>query len=164
MVDVGAGSGILAIAALRLGAAFAMGIDIDQEALFGAAVENFTLNGFAPMLAVGSADAVKTAAADVTVANINGTVLVYLADDLLRITNPQGKLILTGFPEWELPAFFELFPKRRSFRYERVALLAGLFVVRRFFAGCSFISLMRCSAFSNRCVPASTGAKMSPSR
>jgi ribosomal protein L11 methyltransferase len=110
VVDVGTGSGILTIAALRLDAAFAMGIDTDQEAVFGAAVENFTLNGFAPMLAVGSADVVKDAVADVTVANISGTVLVYIADDLLRITKPKGKLILTGFSEWELPAFFELFP------------------------------------------------------
>lgn len=109
VVDVGTGSGILAIAALRLGAAFAMGIDTDREAL-SAAMENFGLNDFAPMLAAGSADVVKTSAADVTVANISGTVLVYIADDLLRTTKATGKLILTGFPEWELPAFFELFP------------------------------------------------------
>ena len=111
VVDVGTGSGILAIAALRLGAAFAVGIDTDQEALFGAAAENFILNGFAPTVAVGSADVAKTAVANVTVANISGTVLVYIADELLRITKPSGKLILTGFPEWELPAFLELFPK-----------------------------------------------------
>jgi len=109
VVDVGTGSGILAVAALRLGAAFALGIDPDAAAL-SAAAENFALNDFAPMLAAGSADAVKTATADVTVANISGTVLVYIAEELLRITKPNGKLILTGFPEWELPAFFQLFP------------------------------------------------------
>lgn len=109
VVDVGTGSGILAIAALRLGAALAVGVDTDAAALLAAA-ENFRSNDFAPTLAAGSADAVKTAVANVTVANISGTVLVYIADELLRISKAGGKLILTGFPEWELPAFLELFP------------------------------------------------------
>lgn len=110
VVDVGTGSGILAIAALRLGAAFAIGIDTDYEALLGAAVKNFALNEFEPMLVAGSADVTKTAVADVTVANIGATVLIHIADELLRITRPNGKLILTGFPEWEFPTFLELFP------------------------------------------------------
>ena len=109
VVDIGTGSGMLAIAALLLGAGFAVGIDTDEAAL-SAAAENFRSNKFAPALAAGSADAVKTAIANVTVANISGTVLVHIADELLRISKAGGKLILTGFPEWELPAFFELFP------------------------------------------------------
>ncbi len=109
VVDLGTGSGMLAIAALRLGAKVAVGIDTDEAAL-AAARENFALNGFRPTLAAGSADALRTETADVTVANISGTVLLYLADDLLRITKPNGTLILTGFPQSEVPTFQKLFP------------------------------------------------------
>lgn len=110
VVDIGTGSGMLAIAALRLGAAIAVGIDTDEAAL-AAAQENFLLNDLRPTLAAGSADILRPEIADVTVANISGTVLLYLADDLLRITKRQGTLILTGFPESEVPVFQKLFPK-----------------------------------------------------
>ena len=113
VVDVGTGSGILAIAALRLGAGIAVGVDTDEAAL-AAARENFILNDLRPTLAAGSADILRPEAADVTIANISGTVLLYLADDLLRITKPRGTLILTGFPESEAPAFQRLFPTAES--------------------------------------------------
>ena len=109
VVDVGTGSGILAIAALRLGAEVAVGIDTDEAAL-AAAKENFFLNDFRPTLASGSADILRPEIADVTVANISGTVLLYLADELLRITKPNGTLIITGFPESEVSAFRKLLP------------------------------------------------------
>lgn len=109
VVDVGTGSGILAIAALRLGAGMAVGIDTDEAAL-AAARENFALNDLRPTLAAGSADILRPEAADVTIANINSVVLRYLADDLLRITKPRGALILTGFPESEASAVQKLFP------------------------------------------------------
>lgn len=109
VADVGTGSGILAIAALRLGAARAVGLDTDEAAL-AAARENFALNGLPALLAAGSADAMQSRTADVTVANISATVLLSISDDLLRITKPSGTLILTGFPEWELSASLGIFP------------------------------------------------------
>jgi len=98
IVDVGTGSGVLAIAALHLGARIAVGVDFDEAAL-GAARENFELNGFVASLAVGSADCIREA--DVTLANISATVILSIADELLRI---GGLLILTGFSDYELPA------------------------------------------------------------
>ncbi len=98
VVDIGTGSGLLAIAALRLGARMAVGVDFDEAALI-AARENFELNGFSAGLAVGSADCLREA--DVTVANISATVILSIADELLRI---GGLLILTGFSDYELPA------------------------------------------------------------
>lgn len=109
VVDVGTGSGILAIAALRLGAEVAAGIDTDAAAL-GAAAENFRLNDFTPTLVAGSADCLASGCSDVTVANLSGTVLLSIMDELTRITRAIGCLILTGFPESELSTFERIFP------------------------------------------------------
>ena len=109
VVDVGTGSGVLSIAALRLGAARATGIDTDFAALH-AARENFELNGLPPQLVCGSADAAATGCADVTVANISGTVLLAIWEDLLRIARPGGTLIISGFPESEAHVFEDLLP------------------------------------------------------
>ncbi len=100
VADIGTGSGLLAIAALRLGAGAAIGIDPDFAALT-AARENFQLNGLAASLINGTAGCIASGWADVTVANISGTVLLAIFDDLRRITKAGGRLIVTGFPESE---------------------------------------------------------------
>ena len=106
VLDIGTGSGLLAIAALRLGARLAIGADPDQDAL-AIARENFELNQLSACLAVASADAFANQSADLVVANISGTVLLSILDDLLRIGRT---LLLTGFTEHELPAFQQLLP------------------------------------------------------
>lgn len=103
VVDIGTGSGILAIAALRLGATSALGVDPDEATLI-AARKNFELNGLCATLAAGSADCIAASAAEITIANINATVLLSILDDLLLCTRPAGSLILTGFTEDELTA------------------------------------------------------------
>jgi ribosomal protein L11 methyltransferase len=108
LVDIGTGSGVLAMAALRLGASMAIGLDTDEAAL-GAARENFGFNDLPPLLAAGSADCLSDACAAITVANISATVLLFIADELLRITGPGGQLILSGFDEYELAAIQENF-------------------------------------------------------
>lgn len=110
VLDVGTGSGILAIAARLLGAKFVAGLDNDVAAL-AAARENFDLNQLAANLAAGSADAVADRRFDRVVANINASVLLAILDDLLRISAPEGRLILTGFTSWELPQLLQLLPK-----------------------------------------------------
>jgi ribosomal protein L11 methyltransferase len=109
-VDIGTGSGILAVAAIQLGAVVAVGVDVAAGTL-ETARENFLLNTLpTPLVAAGSADCLSTGCSDVTVANISGTVLLSILDDLRRITRDNGFLILTGFPEWELSAFQQEFP------------------------------------------------------
>lgn len=108
VADIGTGSGMLAIAARQLGAGATIAVDPDESVL-AAAQENFDLNGLPALLATGSADAIRSAWADITVANIGGTVLLAILDDLQRITKPGGQLILTGFTEDELPRFIGFF-------------------------------------------------------
>ena len=109
VVDVGTGSGILAIAALRLAAEMGVGVDTDTAA-FGTAAENFRLNDFTPALVTGSAECLASGCSDVTVANLCGTVLLSIMDELIRITRANGYLILTGFPESEVDTFRRIFP------------------------------------------------------
>ncbi|MBV9084816.1 MAG: 50S ribosomal protein L11 methyltransferase, partial [Acidobacteriaceae bacterium] len=118
VADIGAGSGILSIAAVRLGARFALGVDTDVEALTTAR-ENFALNQLSPMLLAGSADCLAAACSDLTVANINGSVLLAIMDDLQRITRRGGRLILTGFTASELPVFRRIFQKAEVCQIEQ---------------------------------------------
>src|SRR5208283_2810681 len=113
VLDLGTGSGILAIAARLLGAQTAIGVDSDGAAL-DAARENFKLNALPATLIEGSADCVKKGLADITVANISSTVLLMILQDLVRATKPGGKLILTGFAEAESAIF------RSAMRCEQV--------------------------------------------
>jgi ribosomal protein L11 methyltransferase len=108
VVDIGTGLGILSVAALRLGACAAIGLDVDLASLDSAS-ENFLLNDFRPLLVAGSAECIASEVADVLVANISGTVLLGIADELLRIVRPKGWLILTGFPESELAILRQAF-------------------------------------------------------
>ena len=80
----------------------------------GFAQQDFHLNHVAPLLLAGSADALVGNVFDLTVANINATVLLSILDDLLRITKPGGVLILTGFTEPECARFQEMFPDSTS--------------------------------------------------
>ncbi len=109
VADIGTGSGLLAIAALRLGAATIIAFDTDQQAL-PAARENFLLNNLQPNLFAGSTDALAHTSLDLAVANINASVLLSLADDLFRILRPGGQLILTGFPKSESRQVAKIFP------------------------------------------------------
>ncbi len=93
VLDYGCGSGILAIAAMKLGAARAVGVDIDPLAL-EAARYNASANAVA--LDVRGADATLAVTADLTVANILANPLRMLAPLLASHTRPGGRLALSG--------------------------------------------------------------------
>jgi ribosomal protein L11 methyltransferase len=93
VLDYGCGSGILAIAALRLGAARATGVDIDPLAL-EAARYNAAANRV--RLDVLAAEAPLPIEADITVANILANPLRMLAPLLAAHTRPGGRLALSG--------------------------------------------------------------------
>jgi ribosomal protein L11 methyltransferase len=98
VLDVGTGSGVLAIAAARLGAARALGIDSDADAI-GSARQNLALNAGVRHVAFEVADLSSTElpAADVVAANLTGSLLVRAAAPLAAAVRPGGTLILGGF-------------------------------------------------------------------
>ncbi len=93
VLDYGCGSGILAIAAARLGAAPVLGVDIDEQALISTR-ENATINGVS--VDVESSSSARPVAADVVVANILSNPLKLLAPMLSRLVAPGGYLVLAG--------------------------------------------------------------------
>ena len=96
VIDYGCGSGILAIAAARLGAAQVTGIDIDPQALVSAR-ENARVNRV-DIEVRSSADALPPPA-DVVVANILSNPLKLLAPMLVSLVAPGGALVLSGVLE-----------------------------------------------------------------
>jgi ribosomal protein L11 methyltransferase len=95
VLDVGCGSGILALAALKLGAAFAQGIDNDPQAL-AATRDNADRNGVGARLAVCLPDEAPTRSYPVVVANILAVALDALAERLAARTAPGGRIALSG--------------------------------------------------------------------
>ena len=99
VLDVGCGSGILSIAAARLGASEVFGLDIDPAAV-GVAEENGRKNGVESRLtfAAGSLPSPKAGprSFDLTVANISAKVVSAIASGLVASLKPGGVLIASG--------------------------------------------------------------------
>jgi ribosomal protein L11 methyltransferase len=95
VLDVGTGSGILAIAALALGARSALAIDIDAQALT-AARDNAARNGVAQRLAVQDAALAWGSGHELVLANILAEPLVALAPRVAAAAAPGAGLILSG--------------------------------------------------------------------
>lgn len=96
LLDYGCGSGILGIAALKLGAGDVLGVDIDPAALTAAA-DNAARNGVAMRLAHSGAPVTQTF--DRVVANILTNPLMLLAPLLTSRLKPGGRLALSGVLE-----------------------------------------------------------------
>ena len=98
LLDVGTGSGVLALAALLLGVPRALGLDVDAEAL-RAAAENARLNGLDGRLQLtrGGPDAVA-GTWPLVVANLLAAPLVELAPVLVQRVGHRGRLVLSGIP------------------------------------------------------------------
>jgi ribosomal protein L11 methyltransferase len=96
VIDWGCGSGILAVAAARLGARHVWALDIDPQALT-ATRDNARRNGVAERIDVLAPDELPAPVrADVVIANILAPVLVALAPRLLGALRPGGALLLSG--------------------------------------------------------------------
>ena len=110
MIDIGCGSGILGIAALKLGAGMALGVDQDRDAV-EAALQNARLNGVMDGLELGvgslaeiSAGSFSISKAKIVVANILAPVITQLLrDGLGGIVSPGGRLVLSGILVDQVP-------------------------------------------------------------
>jgi len=95
-LDVGTGSGLLAIAMSRCGIRPVVGIDIDPEALENAA-ENAHLNGVAGGLRLSAVPLSSIRGRfDLVTANILAAILIDLAAQVVRHVAPGGRLVLGG--------------------------------------------------------------------
>jgi ribosomal protein L11 methyltransferase len=110
VLDVGTGSGVLAIAADRLGASRAIGIDFDPDAIHSAR-ENLDLNPEARRVTFETIDLAARALrpADVVTANLTGALLVRSAAALLGAVRSGGVLILSGIQSHERDQVREAF-------------------------------------------------------
>lgn len=95
VLDYGCGSGILALAALRLGAGSAVGVDNDPQAL-AASRDNAERNGLSAALELHPPQASPARTYPVVVANILASALDGLADTLAGHTAPGGRIALSG--------------------------------------------------------------------
>ncbi|MFD0326440.1 50S ribosomal protein L11 methyltransferase [Lysobacter gummosus] len=95
VLDFGCGSGILALAALKLGAAHAVGVDNDPQALI-ATHDNAERNGVGARIEVHLPQDEPAATYPVVVANILASALIALADTLAARVAPGGRIALSG--------------------------------------------------------------------
>jgi ribosomal protein L11 methyltransferase len=95
VLDYGCGSGVLAIAALLLGAKNAVCVDIDPQALL-ATNDNARQNGVADRVATVLPEDYKLFQAEIVLANILANPLIELAPLLARSTAPSGRIVLAG--------------------------------------------------------------------
>ena len=96
LIDVGCGSGVLGIGALRMGASRAIGMDINPSCV-PVSQENARLNQVSDRWSVTTEPvAVIDFPANIVVANILAPALIELSGELKRLTRPDGVLIISG--------------------------------------------------------------------
>ena len=95
VLDYGCGSGVLAIAALALGASRAWAVDNDDQAL-AATRANARLNACDARLFVGTPESLPPLRVDVVLANILASPLIALAPTFARALAPGGRVVLSG--------------------------------------------------------------------
>ncbi|HRK91241.1 MAG TPA: 50S ribosomal protein L11 methyltransferase [Anaerolineales bacterium] len=114
VIDVGCGSGILSIAALKLGASKVLGVDIDIESVKNSR-ENAAVNGVGEELLLGQGSVTEVLAgqfpfksAPLVVANILAPVLIRLFDaGLADLIQPNGEIILSGILDHQAESVIE---------------------------------------------------------
>lgn len=106
VIDYGCGSGVLAIAALKLGAAHVVGVDNDPQAL-AASRDNAERNGVADRLELVTPDAFAGVPADALVANILAGPLAELAARFGACVKAGGALALSGILRGQEPELVE---------------------------------------------------------
>ena len=124
VLDVGTGSGVLALAALMMGVPRALGIDLDDEAL-AIAADNARLNGLDDQLQLlrGGPEAV-TGAWPLVLANVLAAPLIEMAPALVRRVGHHGRLVLSGIPSSVEPDVDQAY-RRLGMRRVRMTSRAG---------------------------------------
>jgi ribosomal protein L11 methyltransferase len=111
VLDVGTGTGILAIAARRLGASSVFAVDLDPESVTSAR-RHAHLNGVTFRLLRGDGgQPFRSAAFDVVLANISAPLLIERCEEIGRLAKAGGTLVLAGLLVTDLPAVTEAYSR-----------------------------------------------------
>lgn len=139
VLDVGTGSGVLALSALALGAERAVGFDLDPVAI-EAAIEAAVRNGLesnvlfftGPIEALGEVGDASRAAYPLVLANLLKREMLPIATEIARWTAPEGRIVLAGLLEEDVAEVLERFAREsfvevgRRTRRDTVGLWVGL--------------------------------------
>jgi ribosomal protein L11 methyltransferase len=107
VLDMGCGTGVLAILASKLGANSLVGIDFDQWAVENAE-ENSVLNSIDNIDYIhGDADAIGDATFDIIVANINRNIILQDIEKYVGAMNVKSEIIFSGFLKEDIPLILE---------------------------------------------------------
>ncbi len=118
MIDVGTGTGILAMLAKKQGVGKVIGIEIDPEAR-RVARENIKLNGLDSIEVPDLLLEEVREKYDIVVANIIDGVLIQIKNDLLKVLKPGGQLFLTGILLEREETFFKGFLEKSDLKIIR---------------------------------------------
>ncbi|RUO24096.1 50S ribosomal protein L11 methyltransferase [Aliidiomarina minuta] len=118
IVDFGCGSGILGIAALKLGAARCVGIDIDRQALI-ATRDNAERNGVADRFEVYLPTEQPSLAADLVVANVLAGPLQELSDVILAYVGDSALIAMSGILERQAEQVIQAYQPTINFAPQR---------------------------------------------
>ena len=115
VLDVGCGSGILAVTSARLGAVRVLGVDIDQNSLI-LTNQNAEANGVSEFVSFSPSPIEEIQETfDVVVANILPHVLTKIANHLVSKIKPEGQLLLSGLLDHQIKSVVEAFYPLRLF-------------------------------------------------
>ncbi len=111
IIDYGCGSGVLAIAALKLGAKQAWAVDIDPQALL-ATKKNARQNQLGPaILNIVEPENLPKIKVDIVIANILARPLIEMRLRLTEVIKPGGKIILSGILSEQIEAVTKAYPE-----------------------------------------------------
>ena len=112
VADIGCGSGVLAIAAARRGAAHVVATDISPDAII-ATIDNARRNEVGEVITVSSAppDELRRSSFDLVFANIGAATLTAMADQLLALISPTGVAVLSGILDSQTAHVIDQFEK-----------------------------------------------------
>ncbi|MBC8510333.1 MAG: 50S ribosomal protein L11 methyltransferase [Cryomorphaceae bacterium] len=107
VLDMGSGTGVLAILAAKLGATSLIGIDFDEWA-YKNAVENAEINAISNISFMhGDADVIGDATFDIILANINRNIILQDIATYVKAMNTKSEIIFSGFLKEDIPLILE---------------------------------------------------------
>jgi ribosomal protein L11 methyltransferase len=107
VLDMGSGTGVLAILAAKLGATSLIGIDFDEWAHENA-VENTEINGVSTISFInGDADAIGDETFDIILANINRNIILQDISTYVKAMNTKSEILFSGFLKEDIPLILE---------------------------------------------------------